>query len=63
MRSSPEIAGEPLQAGQTGSAIGVRRAVFAVIGLLIAGALYLIAVRGSAILADIAAVGARVWCF
>ena len=32
-------------------------------GGLVLGAGYLIAVRGEAILADIAAIGSRVWCF
>ncbi len=32
-------------------------------GSIILGAGYLIAVRGEAILADIAAIGSRVWCF
>ena len=40
---------------------GVRRALFAVLGLLLAGALYLIAVRGEALLLDLAAL--RAFCF
>ena len=32
-------------------------------GSMMLGAGYLIAVRGEAILADIAAIGSRVWCF
>jgi hypothetical protein len=35
----------------------VRRALFAVLGVLLAGALYLIAVRGEALLADLSALG------
>lgn len=34
---------------------GVRRALFALVGLVLAGALYLIAVRGEALLADLSA--------
>ena len=40
---------------------GVRRALFAALGLLLAGALYLIAVRGEALLLDLAAL--RAFCF
>lgn len=49
----------------SGSAIpgSVRRAIFLAIGLLSVGAAYLIAVRGDAILADIASAGAKAWCF
>lgn len=32
-------------------------------GVLLLGAAYLVAVRGEAILADMAALGSRVWCF
>ena len=35
----------------------------ALTGSMILGAGYLIGVRGEAILADIAAIGSRVWCF
>ncbi len=41
----------------------VRRAVWAGVGALLAGALYLIAVRGEVLFAELAAIGARVWCF
>ena len=40
---------------------GVRRALFAALGLLLAGAVYLIAVRGEALLLDLAAL--RAFCF
>ena len=39
----------------------VRRALFAALGLLLAGALYLVAVRGEALLLDLAAL--RAFCF
>jgi hypothetical protein len=39
----------------------VRRALFAVLGVLLAGALYLVAVRGEALLLDLAAL--RAFCF
>jgi hypothetical protein len=39
----------------------VRRALFAALGLLLVGALYLVAVRGEALLVDLAAL--RAWCF
>lgn len=39
---------------------GVRRALFAAVGLLLAGALYLIAVRGEALIADLSALGQRI---
>jgi len=38
-----------------------RRALFAALGLVLAGALYLIAVRGEALLLDLAAL--RAFCF
>lgn len=41
----------------------VRRALWAVLAVLLAGSGYLIAVRGEALLADLAALGSRVWCF
>lgn len=42
---------------------GVRRALFAVVGLVFAGALYLIAVRGEALLVDLSALSQRIFCF
>ena len=39
----------------------VRRALFAVLGIVLAGALYLIAVRGEALLLDLSAL--RAFCF
>ena len=41
----------------------VRRLVVAVTGALLAGALYLVLVRGDAILADLSALGSKAWCF
>jgi len=38
----------------------VRRALFVAVGVLLAGALYLIAVRGEALLADLSALGQRI---
>ena len=40
---------------------GVRRALFAVLGIVLAGAFYLVAVRGEALLLDLAAL--RAFCF
>ena len=40
---------------------GLRRGLLAVLGLVFAGALYLIAVRGEALLLDLAAI--RAFCF
>jgi hypothetical protein len=40
---------------------GVRRALLAVLGLILAGALYLVAVRGEALLLDLSAL--RAFCF
>ncbi len=42
---------------------GVRRAVFGCLGVMLILAAYLVAVRGDALLVDIQAVGARVWCW
>jgi hypothetical protein len=41
----------------------VRPALFGVIGLVFAGALYLIAVRGQALLVDLSALSQRIFCF
>lgn len=41
----------------------VRRALFTAVGLLLAGALYLVAVRGEALLLDLSAFSQRVFCF
>ena len=42
----------------------VRRVLFAALGIVLAGALYLIAVRGEALLADLSAFGQRILaCF
>jgi len=43
---------------------GVRRALFGAVALLLAGALYLIAVRGEALLVDLSALSQRIMaCF
>jgi hypothetical protein len=42
---------------------GVRRALLAVVGLVFAGALYLIAVRGEALLVDLSGLSQRIFCF
>ena len=41
----------------------VRRVLLAVLGLVLAGALYLVAVRGEALLLDLSAFSQRVFCF
>ena len=41
----------------------VRWIVLAAVGLVLAGALYLIAVRGEALLLDLSALGQRIFCF
>lgn len=41
----------------------VRLAVFGVVGLVFAGALYLLAVRGQALLVDLSALSQRIFCF
>jgi hypothetical protein len=42
---------------------GVRIALIGVLAALFSGAIYLIAVRGEALLVDLAALGNRLWCF
>jgi hypothetical protein len=49
--------------GRQAMPAGVRRALVAAVALLLAGALYLIAVRGEALLADLSALSQRVFCF
>jgi hypothetical protein len=41
----------------------VRWTVFAAVGLALAGALYLVSVRGEALLLDLSALGQRIFCF
>ncbi len=42
---------------------GARFAVLGVVGLVLTGALYLIAVRGQALLVDLSALSQRIFCF
>jgi hypothetical protein len=53
-----------LDTGATRQAMpgGVRWAVLGVLGLVLAGALYLVSVRGEALLLDLSALG-RIFCF
>jgi hypothetical protein len=57
--SHSEIEREAARGAMPGA---VRWAVLAAIGLLLAGALYLVSVRGEALLLDLAALG-RIFCF
>lgn len=41
----------------------VRRAGWAMLGLLLVGAAYLIAARGDAIVVDLSTLAGKVWCF
>jgi hypothetical protein len=41
----------------------VRFGVFGTVGFVLAGALYLIAVRGQALLVDLSALSQRIFCF
>ena len=41
----------------------VRLGLALVLGALMTGAVYLVAVRGEALLVDLAALGERLWCF
>jgi hypothetical protein len=43
--------------------VSVRRMLFAALGLLLAGALYLVSVRGEALLLDLSALSQRIFCF
>ena len=51
------------EAGRPLLPAGVRRVLLAGVGLLLAGALYLVAVRGEALLLDLSAFSQRVFCF
>jgi hypothetical protein len=42
---------------------GLRRLLLALLGVLLAGASYLLVVRGEALLLDLAAVSQRIFCF
>jgi hypothetical protein len=60
METRTEIEQETARQAMPGS---VRWAVFTAIGLVLAGALYLVSVRGEALLLDLAALGQRIFCF
>jgi hypothetical protein len=47
----------------SGMPASLRRGLLAALGLVMAGALYLIAVRGEALLLDLSALSQRVFCF
>ena len=57
--SHTELEGEAARQSMPGA---VRWAVLAVLGLVLAGALYLVSVRGEALLLDLSALG-RIFCF
>jgi hypothetical protein len=61
MQSSGQASGAG--SGRQAMPAGLRRALAAAIALLLAGALYLIAVRGEALLADLSALSQRAFCF
>jgi hypothetical protein len=50
-------------ASRTSMPAGVRLAVLAAAAAICLGALYLLAVRGEALLLDLSALGARIFCF
>lgn len=60
MSMQGDIEREVAQPGMPGS---VRLAVLSVAAALLTGALYLIAMRGDALLVDLSALGARIFCF
>jgi hypothetical protein len=51
---------EETDAARQAMPTGVRLALLTFVGVLLAGALYLIAVRGEALLADLSALGQRI---
>ncbi len=61
MQTQAEIGGQ--EAGRQLMPAGVRRALFVVLGLLLLSALYLLAVRGEALLLDLSALSHGVFCF
>lgn len=61
MQTQARLGGK--EAGRQLMPVGVRRALLAVLGLLLASALYLVAVRGQALLLDLAAFSQRIFCF
>jgi hypothetical protein len=61
MQTQSEIGAR--EGGRSLMPAGVRRALLAGVGLLLAGALYLVAVRGEALLLDLSAFSQRVFCF
>ena len=48
---------------ETGAPPMVRRLGLGMLGVVLAGAGYLIAVRGEAIVVDLATLGGKIWCF
>jgi hypothetical protein len=61
MRTQAEL-GEHETGGRLMPA-GVRRTLFVVLGLLLSSALYLVAVRGEALLLDLSALSKGMFCF
>ena len=60
MQTQAQLGGK--EAGRQLMPVGVRRALLAVLGLVLAGALYLVAVRGIAILLDLSSGIAGLLC-
>ena len=61
--STMQQASDEMPRGSTATPPMVRFAILAAVAVLAVGAVYLVAVRGEALLADLAAIGSKVWCF
>ena len=53
----------PRRAEREGMPRGLRRLLLALLGILLAGAAYLLMVRGEALIIDLAAFSQRMFCF
>jgi hypothetical protein len=61
--SDPHVVSEASQPAPERMPRAVRVALSLALGGLMMGAVYLVAVRGEALLVDLAALGERLWCF
>jgi len=61
--SDPQAVTQVADAASDRMPRGVRLGLVLALAALMTGALYLVAVRGEALLVDLAALGSRLWCF
>lgn len=63
MRGNLVASSSESEASEARAPLSLRRAGWAVLSLVLAGAAYLILVRGEAIVVDLSTLAGKVWCF